>query len=223
MRRENAADQPPEIGRFIRLGPVGTALLPSTRPRVLLIDEIDKSDIDLPNDLLNIFEEGQFEIPELARLPKEQAEVSVFRYDSEDLVTLRRGQVVCTEFPFVVITSNGERELPPAFLRRCLRLDITEPNPKKLAKIVEAHFDMEDINQAPQLAALLERFIQRRDNGYMATDQLLNAIHLTNQGVNLDAVIDDSDDGTEQDDADSERKERLIDFVLRYLSTLGGR
>ena len=113
--------------------------------------------------------------------------------------------------------------MPPAFLRRCLRLDITEPNPKKLAKIVEAHFDMEDINQAPQLAALLERFIQRRDNGYMATDQLLNAIHLTNQGVNLDAVIDDSDDGTEQDDADSERKERLIDFVLRYLSTLGGR
>lgn len=57
-----------DIGRYLRLGPLGTALLPSRRPRVLLIDEIDKSDIDLPNDLLNIFEEGAFEIPELTRL-----------------------------------------------------------------------------------------------------------------------------------------------------------
>ena len=47
---------------------LGTALLPSRRPRVLLIDEIDKSDIDLPNDLLNIFEEGEYYFPEFARL-----------------------------------------------------------------------------------------------------------------------------------------------------------
>ena len=47
-----------DIGDYIRLGPLGTALLPYERPRVLLIDEIDKSDIDLPNDLLTIFELG---------------------------------------------------------------------------------------------------------------------------------------------------------------------
>ena len=47
------------IGRYIRLGPLGTALLPSDKPRVLIVDEIDKSDIDLPNDLLYIFEEGR--------------------------------------------------------------------------------------------------------------------------------------------------------------------
>ncbi len=61
---ENQAPPPP-IGDYLRLGPLGTALAdsPPNRPRVLLIDEIDKSDIDLPNDLLNIFEEGEFEIP----------------------------------------------------------------------------------------------------------------------------------------------------------------
>ena len=59
-----------DIGRYLRLGPLGTALMLSTReaPCVLLIDEIDKSDIDLANDLLQVFEEGAFEIPELARL-----------------------------------------------------------------------------------------------------------------------------------------------------------
>jgi MoxR-like ATPase len=51
----------------LRLGPLGTALLPYGRPRALLIDEIDKCDLDLPNDLLNILEEGQYEIPELVR------------------------------------------------------------------------------------------------------------------------------------------------------------
>ena len=56
------------IGRYLQLGPLGTALLPYERPRVLLIDEIDKSDVDLPNDLLNVLEEGEFRIPELVRI-----------------------------------------------------------------------------------------------------------------------------------------------------------
>ncbi len=67
----------PDIGKYIRLGPLGTALLARKKPRVLLIDEIDKSDIDLPNDLLHIFEEGTFVIPELARL-SEQSEEEIY-------------------------------------------------------------------------------------------------------------------------------------------------
>ena len=59
----------PDIGRYMTLGPLGTALSPrSRRPRVLLVDEIDKSDIDLPNDLLTVFEEGEYDIPELRRI-----------------------------------------------------------------------------------------------------------------------------------------------------------
>lgn len=52
-------------------------MLPSDKPRVLLIDEIDKSDIDLPNDLLHIFEEGEFEIPELVRIAGRLEQVEV--------------------------------------------------------------------------------------------------------------------------------------------------
>ena len=95
---------PPDIGRYIRLGPLGTAFLPSRRPRVLLIDEMDKSDIDLPNNLLHVFEEGGFDIPELARL--EEPHVEVFPCDSDDRVPITRGRVTCHAFPFVVITEQ---------------------------------------------------------------------------------------------------------------------
>src|SRR5262249_4478719 len=53
-------DNGEDVGRYIRLGPLGTAMLPWRVPRVLLIDEIDKSDLDLPNDLLTIFEDGEY-------------------------------------------------------------------------------------------------------------------------------------------------------------------
>ncbi|MBD2520739.1 AAA family ATPase, partial [Nostoc sp. FACHB-973] len=71
----------PDVGKYLRLGPMGMAFRQSRpgRPAVLLIDEIDKSDIDMPNDLLHIFEEGFFEIPELARLQSDVAEVLPYR------------------------------------------------------------------------------------------------------------------------------------------------
>jgi MoxR-like ATPase len=73
--QEGSDKRPPPIANYLRLGPLGTAFAAQDKPRVLLIDEIDKSDIDLPNDLLHIFEEGEFEIPELTRLPKDQSSV----------------------------------------------------------------------------------------------------------------------------------------------------
>lgn len=183
LRREKGIEESAEhIGKYFRLGPLGTALLPSNQPRVLLIDEIDKSDIDLPNDLLNIFEEGQYEIPELARLSDSHQTVPVLAHDSQTRVAITGGKITCAEFPFVLITSNGERELPPAFLRRCLRLDIVEPSAEKLARIVHAHFAA-DLPAAENLASLIALFEKRRtDQGYLATDQLLNAVYLLNQG-----------------------------------------
>jgi MoxR-like ATPase len=171
------------IGRFLRLGPLGTALLPWRRPRVLLIDEIDKSDIDLPNDLLHVFEEGEFEIPELARLPesKQYNTVKVRPFDDGPEAEITRGRVRCYEFPFVVLTSNNERDFPPAFLRRCLRLDIDQPQGDKLAKIIEAHLK---IGEKKQPKSLVQDFEQR--SAELATDQLLNAIYLTMHNVNLD-------------------------------------
>lgn len=89
-----AAGATDDIGRYLRLGPLGTALYPRPRPRVLLVDEIDKSDIDLPNDLLHVFEEGSFEIPELARVAARTPEVTVLPADGvadADRVAIRDG------------------------------------------------------------------------------------------------------------------------------------
>jgi MoxR-like ATPase len=88
--------------------------------------------------------------------------------------------VQCTIFPIVVITSNGERELPPAFLRRCLRVDIPKPDPKQLEEIAKAHLPAAD---AAALAALIAEFDRRRTEGAtLATDQLLNLFFLISRG-----------------------------------------
>ncbi|MEV0175816.1 MoxR family ATPase [Streptomyces sp. NPDC050803] len=171
-------DAETDIGRYVTLGPLGTALLPRERPRVLLIDEIDKSDIDLPNDLLNVFEEGEFTIPELERAARgDQTEVNVSTADrGSDGVVVHGGRVRCRAFPFVVLTSNQEREFPPAFLRRCVPLQILPPGHDELMRIVEARLAPEISSEA---AALVTEFLHRRDASDLATDHLLNALYLT--------------------------------------------
>ncbi|MFF4258575.1 AAA family ATPase [Streptomyces sp. NPDC001663] len=183
LSRDRGEDEP-SIGTFVRLGPLGTALAPYDTPRALLVDEMDKGDVDLPNDLLTVFEEGVFEIAELARLPEEMADVEVLTADHRDTVTVHRGQVQCTEFPVVVITSNGERDFPPAFLRRCIRLDLPMPDEDRLRAIVAAHLGPEII---PEVDDLLQAFLRRRAPGELATDQLLNAVFLRSGGIDLDA------------------------------------
>ena len=176
----SVGSQPPDIGRFIRLGLLGTALLPQARPRVLLIDELDKSDIDLPNDLLHVFEEGRFVIGELARLPSDQSPGEVFTADGENRVPIHRGHVTCNAFPVVVITSNGEREFPPTFHRRCMPLNILPPDRRRLAAIVAAQLGEE---AAARAGPIITRFLESRQQGNIATDQLLNAIYFATAGA----------------------------------------
>lgn len=214
-----AGSDPQQVADFITLGPLGTALLPSPRPRVLLIDEIDKSDIDLPNDLLTIFEEGRFEIPELLRLEKDDPDrdspaepisvrIRTAYTDLEDeitqndrKVTIPGGRITCQEFPLVILTSNGERDFPPPFLRRCLRLNMHPPDHKQLVDIVKKHFAQAPLEgstqssdqtsaqnsaQEQQTPAITEEqinfwvkeFLAKRDDQQeqLATDQLLNAL-----------------------------------------------
>lgn len=85
-------------------------------PNILLIDEIDKADIDFPNDLLFEIEKGEFFIPELNKKVVRKSNVIIF------------------------VTSNRERELPPAFLRRCLYHYIKFPEQKDLINIIQAKF-----------------------------------------------------------------------------------
>ncbi|WP_409236144.1 AAA family ATPase [Streptomyces sp. PA5.6] len=174
------------VADHLRLGPLGTALLPYSRPRALLIDEIDKSDLDLPNDLLNILEEGQYEIPELLRVAKRTPRATLLTDGTDTPVTVEKGRVRCRAFPFVVLTSNGEREFPPAFLRRCVTLRLRQPRDEHLEEIVRAHLGEPDA----YARGLITRFLERGAGGELATDQLLNAIYLTG-AAGLDAASRD--------------------------------
>ncbi|MEV5685762.1 AAA family ATPase [Streptomyces sp. NPDC052164] len=191
------ATSAPDLGDFVTLGPLGTALLAYGRPRVLLVDELDKSDIDLPNDLLHVLENGSYDIPELVR--SSVGEVSVFTDDPERRAVIEAGRVECAEFPVVVITSNGEREFPAAFRRRCLPLEMRPPSREQLISIVVSH-----LRRRPEgITALVNEFERRlHGGGTQSVDQLLNAVQLTTA------------DGF-QAEADGRK---LIEMLLRDLS-----
>ena len=100
---------------YIKWGPLGEAFRKKKRT-VILIDEIDKADIDFPNDLLLELDELRFLVPEIE-------------------------QDISAEFPpIVIITSNDEKELPAAFLRRCIFHYIEFPSHDRLIKILESLF-----------------------------------------------------------------------------------
>ncbi|MFF9622527.1 AAA family ATPase [Streptomyces griseosporeus] len=164
------------LGDFVQLGPLGTALIPRETPRVLLIDEFDKADTDLANDLLGIFEDGEFVIPELSRVRSRMPDVTVHTDDPDGTHVVHHGRIRCRAFPFVVITSNGERSLPPAFLRRCLSLEMPPPDEERLAAMLAAQFTD---GAGPERSAMIRDFVTRAlAGGTLAADQLLNAEYL---------------------------------------------
>ncbi|MGH3782227.1 MAG: AAA family ATPase [Pseudonocardiaceae bacterium] len=202
----DSVNQEPSVGDFVRLGPLGTAFLPSKLPRVLLIDELDKSEADLPNDLLSIFEDGDFTIPELERIRNSSPTVSVFTDDPEVTATIVGGRVRCHAFPVIVITSNRERDFPAAFLRRCLRLEMQDPNPDQLVAIVAAH--LVDQNGGELRDQLIQRFVERRKaSGGLPADKLLDAVYLATSGAYRE---------------DDLSWLRLVDALWRQLTSLVG-
>lgn len=105
----------------------------------------------------------------------------------EGKTTIAKGQVTCNQFPLMILTSNGERDFPPPFLRRCVRLTMQEPDEQRLTDIVKAHLRQEENGEdliaasEEKIAALVRRFLDKRSHyskGDLATDQLLNAIYL---------------------------------------------
>jgi MoxR-like ATPase len=205
LQAQQANDPTSELGDFLRLGPLGTALYETSWPRALLIDEIDKGDLDLPNDLLNLVEEGEFEIPELMRAKDEV--VSVRLHASEHKVQIRKGRVTCKQFPFIAMTSNGEREFPAPFLRRCIRITIPPPTREDLSHIVRAHLDRYLNDQTrSQVNTLIDDFLKRQETQELATDQLLNAVFVV------------FGDGRQQMDPDEYSK--TVSLLLKQLTTL---
>jgi MoxR-like ATPase len=203
-------EQKQELGQYFRLGALGTALYSTAWPRVLLIDEIDKGDLDLPNDLLNVLEDGYFEIPELARAKHQAAEVKV--HGSKGRVMIQSGEVRCEQFPFIVMTSNGEREFPAPFLRRCIRITIPQPLFPELKEIVNAHIQTQ-LAAAPPGAVdnMIEEFLRLRETQDLATDQLLSAAFL---------VLGDGRSTAEAPSAESEDESlQTFRLLVKQLST----
>ena len=104
-----------DIARYIKYGKLGEAFM-AQQQVVLLIDEIDKADLEFPNDLLWELDRMEFYIPE-----------------TKETVAARHR-------PIVIITSNAEKELPDAFLRRCVFHYIEFPTPEQMTEIIRVHF-----------------------------------------------------------------------------------
>lgn len=175
-------DEEQDLGLFLTLGPLGSAVASGSR-RALLVDEIDKSDVDLPNDLLNVLDTGHFTIGELRRRGGDAVNLTDAHGKS---VIVKNGEIAFTEFPLVVMTSNGERDFPAPFLRRCVQFELAEPSAAELRRIVMAHFqwmsednaDLRDLKNPASPEGLLARFVARRNEMPLSTDQLLNAVHV---------------------------------------------
>jgi len=156
-----------DIRQYIKLGKLGVAFN-SEEQVVLLIDEIDKGDLELPNDLLNELDEMSFNILETGDLIKAK------------------------QRPIVIITSNNEKELPDAFLRRCVFHYISFPSVKLMKDIVEVHHpDVKDklINQ------VLKKFYDLRSLNYLrkkpSTSELIDWISiLIKAGLSEDKLKD---------------------------------
>ena len=121
---------PADVARYIRLGKMGEAFSATSRV-VLMIDEVDKADIEFPNDLLWELDRMSFYIPETGKT------------------------VTAIERPVVIITSNAEKELPDAFLRRCVFHYIAFPDEEEMRRIVAVHHP--DLDER-LLAATMEAF-----------------------------------------------------------------
>ena len=105
-----------DIAKYVKMGKLGEAFS-SDEQVILLIDEIDKADLEFPNDLLWELDKMEFYIPETKETVKAK------------------------QRPIVIITSNAEKELPDAFLRRCIFHYIEFPDAEQMEEIIKVHFD----------------------------------------------------------------------------------
>ncbi|MBQ6886689.1 MAG: MoxR family ATPase [Lachnospiraceae bacterium] len=158
-----------DIARYIKLGKLGEAF-EADEQVVLLIDEIDKADLEFPNDLLWELDQMEFYIHETKRTVKAKHR------------------------PIVIITSNAEKELPDAFLRRCIFHYIEFPNQELMEEIVKTHFpnveenlmknamkvfywirEIRDVRKKPSTSELID-WINALQIGGIPTDTLMKEL-----------------------------------------------
>ena len=154
-----------DIRKYIKHGPLGQSFAAADR-HVVLVDEIDKADLEFPNDLLRELDEMRFTITETG----------------EELAAQKR--------PLILITSNNEKELPDAFLRRCVFHFIEFPEPDLMRQIVDVHHPHLD---AALLDQVLVKFYWLREQSELrkkpSTSELVDWISaLLSSGMSIDKI-----------------------------------
>ncbi|MEA5577619.1 MoxR family ATPase [Anabaena sp. UHCC 0451] len=135
----------PQHQAYIKYGALGYAFQETEYRPIVLIDEIDKADIDFPNDLLEVLEESKFEITEIGKTKPAKQQ------------------------PIIIITSNDEKELPDAFLRRCIYYYIEFPE-DKLIQIVNGHLGKPLDDKDEVVKQAVEKFMEVRNQGTRRKD-----------------------------------------------------
>jgi MoxR-like ATPase len=153
------------IDHYIKLGPLGKSFEAKER-HVLLIDEIDKADLEVPNDLLHELDEMRFTINETGR------------------------EIAASERPVVLITSNNEKELPDAFLRRCVFYFIEFPSVELMRRIIDVHHPNLD---AKLLDQVLVKFYWLREQSELrkkpSTSELIDWISaILRSGISMEQL-----------------------------------
>ncbi len=154
-----------DIKHYVKLGKLGEAFTASEQV-VLLIDEIDKADLEFPNDLLWELDKMEF-------------------YINETKETIK-----ATQRPIVIITSNAEKELPDAFLRRCIFHYIEFPDMEKMREIIAVHYgDMDEKLLTAAMEAFYELRAMRELQKKPSTSELLDWLSaLVISGISIDRI-----------------------------------
>jgi len=154
-----------DIKKYVKLGKIGEAFNDDEQI-ILLIDEIDKADIEFPNDLLWELDKMEFYIPETGETVKAKKR------------------------PIVIITSNAEKELPDAFLRRCIFHYIEFPNEELMSDIIKVHFPEIEDNIIAQVTAAFYYIRSLKDiQKKPSTSEIIDWIQaLTISGIPVDRI-----------------------------------
>jgi MoxR-like ATPase len=170
---------------YVSFEPLGRAIVESAHKRhVVIIDEIDKAPRDFANDVLYEFEEMAFRVEEASI-----AEVKAWAKNQKESITVDDQGFIrfagkTNQRPFLLITSNSEKSLPDAFLRRCVYYNIRFPDEELLTEIVRAKIPLEPAFADEMLPAAVEYFLEIREKKLRkppATAEFLAWVHLLNR------------------------------------------
>lgn len=167
---------------YYQRGPLAEAIKASTQGQrsVLLIDEIDKASIDFPNDLLHIIEHYEFQIPGINQTIKKPEKFTP---------------------PLIIVTSNREKDLPPAFLRRCIYFYIEFPDETQLNEILASHFAQakaEELKQVTQIFIQIRKDLQKRLGGTekkIGTSEFIDWFHIVDR-LRQEKDLDEAEQAT---------------------------